>query len=127
MIGIDRRLLQNVDWPLIGTGLGFAVLSGLTLASLHVGRAGGKVALRQLAWFGLGMVALLVVASIDYKKLVRIAPLIYVIGLGVLAWWSSGRSRPLRRREHRALTETEKNAHYRTNQSNTYHSGGSGF
>ena len=31
MIGIDRRLLQNVDWPLIGTGLGFAVLSGLTL------------------------------------------------------------------------------------------------
>jgi rod shape determining protein RodA len=85
MIGVDRRLLQNVDWPLIGTGLGFAVLSGLTLASLHVGRAGGRVALRQLAWFGLGMVALLVVASIDYKKLVRIAPLIYVLGLGALA------------------------------------------
>src|SRR5918994_7612967 len=85
MIGIDRRLLQNVDWPLIGTGLGFAVLSGLTLSNLHIGRAGGTVALRQLLWFGIGLVALLVVASIDYKKLVRIAPLIYLLGLAALA------------------------------------------
>src|SRR5216683_2540976 len=85
MIGIDRRLLQNVDWPLIGIGLGFAVLSGLTLMSLHIGRAGGNVAVRQLAWFGIGLVALLVVASIDYKKLVRVAPLIYLFGLAALA------------------------------------------
>jgi rod shape determining protein RodA len=84
MIGIDRRLLQNVDWPLIGTGFGFAVLSGLTLSSLHVGRAGGTVVYRQLVWFGLGMLALLVVASIDYKKLVRIAPIIYLLGLAGL-------------------------------------------
>ena len=85
IIGIDRRLLQNVDWLLIGTGLGFAVLSGLTLSSLHVGRAGGTVVYRQLAWFGLGMLALLVVASIDYKKLVRGAPIIYLLGLAGLA------------------------------------------
>jgi rod shape determining protein RodA len=85
IIGIDRRLLQNVDWPLIGTGLAFAVLSGLTLSSLHVGRAGGTVVYRQLAWFGLGTLALLVVASIDYKKLVRGAPIIYLLGLAGLA------------------------------------------
>lgn len=85
MIGIDRRLLQNVDWPLIGTGLGFAVLSALTLSNLHVGRAGGAMALRQLLWFGIGLVALFVVASIDYKKLVRIAPIIYLLGLAALA------------------------------------------
>ena len=93
MIGIDRRLLQNVDWPLIATGLAFAVLSGLTLANLHVGRAGGTVVLRQLAWFGIGLVALLVVASIDYKKLVRIAPLIYLLGLaGLVAVFILGRT-----------------------------------
>jgi rod shape determining protein RodA len=93
MIGIDRRLLQNVDWPLIGTGLGFAVLSGITLSSLHVGRAGGTVAFRQLAWFGIGLVALLIVASIDYKKLVRIAPLIYVLGLaGLMSVFVLGRT-----------------------------------
>jgi len=61
------------------------VLSGVTLSSLHVGRAGGTVAIRQLAWFGVGLLALLIVASIDYKKLVRVAPIIYLLGLTGLA------------------------------------------
>src|SRR6185369_15122993 len=34
--------------------------------------------------FGLGLIALLVVASIDYRRLVRIAPLLYLAGLAVL-------------------------------------------
>jgi rod shape determining protein RodA len=84
MVGIDRRLLQNVDWPLLGATVGLVVLSASTLASLHVGRAGGSVAVRQLAWFGVGMVALVVVASIDYRRLVRMAPLLYLVGLGAL-------------------------------------------
>jgi len=93
IIGIDRRLLQNVDWPLIVTGLGFAALSGLTLASLHVGRAGGTVVYRQLAWFALGMLALLVVASIDYKRLVRFAPFFYLLGLaGLVSVFVMGRT-----------------------------------
>ena len=84
MVGIDRRLLQNVDWPLLGATVGLVILSASTLASLHVGRAGGSVAVRQLAWFGVGMVALVVVASIDYRRLVRMAPLLYLVGLGAL-------------------------------------------
>jgi rod shape determining protein RodA len=83
--GIDRRLLQNVDWPLLGAMGGLVILSATTLASLHIGRAGGGVALRQLAWFALGMIALLVVASIDYRRLVRLAPMFYVLGLAGLA------------------------------------------
>ena len=74
MVGIDRRLLQNVDWPLLGATLALVALSATTLATLNVGRAGGGVALRQIFWFGLGLVALLVVASIDYRRLVRVAP-----------------------------------------------------
>jgi rod shape determining protein RodA len=84
MVGIDRRLLQNVDWPLLGATVGLVILSASTLASLHVGRAGGVVAVRQLAWFGVGMMALVVVASIDYRRLVQMAPLIYVFGIGTL-------------------------------------------
>jgi len=84
MVGIDRRLLQNVDWPLVGATVGLVVLSASTLATLHVGRAGGGVALRQLAWFGVGLVALLVVASLDYRRLVRAAPLFYLAGLAAL-------------------------------------------
>jgi rod shape determining protein RodA len=84
MVGIDRRLLQNVDWPLLGATVGLVILSASTLASLHVGRAGGSVAIRQLAWFGVGIFALVFVASIDYRRLVRAAPLFYVLGLGGL-------------------------------------------
>jgi rod shape determining protein RodA len=91
--GIDRRLLQNVDWPLLGSMGGLVILSATTLASLHIGRAGGNVALRQLAWFAIGLLALLVVASIDYRRLVRLAPLFYVLGLaGLAAVFVMGRS-----------------------------------
>src|SRR5678816_1714279 len=34
--------------------------------------------------FGVGLLALTVVASLDYRRLVRIAPLLYVLGLGAL-------------------------------------------
>jgi rod shape determining protein RodA len=84
MVGIDRRLLQNVDWPLLGATVGLVILSASTLASLHVGRAGGGVVLRQIAWFGVGIIALVIMASFDYRRLVRAAPLIYVLGLGTL-------------------------------------------
>jgi rod shape determining protein RodA len=84
VVGIDRRLLQNVDWQLLGATLGLVILSASTLATVQVGRAGGAVAMRQLAWFGVGLVALIVIASIDYRRLVRAAPLLYVLGLTLL-------------------------------------------
>jgi len=93
MVGIDRRLLQNVDWPLLIATGGLIVLSTTTLMSLHVGRAGGTVALRQLVWFGIGLLGLLVVASLDYRKLVRVAPLLYLLGLaGLVAVFAFGRT-----------------------------------
>src|SRR5436309_2816138 len=58
LCGIDRRLLQNVDWPLLGAMGGLVILSATTLASLHIGRAAGNVAFRQLAWLTLGLSAL---------------------------------------------------------------------
>jgi rod shape determining protein RodA len=91
--GIDRRLLQNVDWPLLGAMTGLVVLSVTTLASLHIGRVGGGVVLRQLGWFAVGLLALLIVASIDYRRLVRLAPLIYLVGLaGLVSVFVLGRT-----------------------------------
>jgi len=84
VIGIDRRLLQNVDWPILAAASLLTVMSATTLASLNVGRAGGGVAYRQLAWAGLGLLALVVVASFDYTKLVRAAPVLYLLGLAAL-------------------------------------------
>jgi rod shape determining protein RodA len=86
--GIDRRLLQNVDWLLLGATFGLFGLSLLTLSNLHVGRAGAGLALRQAAWFGVGLIALLVVAGLDYRRLVRAAPGVYLLGLAGLAFVS---------------------------------------
>jgi rod shape determining protein RodA len=83
--GIDRRLLQNVDWLLLGGALGLVVMSATTLANLNVGRVAGAVALRQLLWVGVGAVVLVLVASVDYRRLVRLGPAAYVLGLGGLA------------------------------------------
>ena len=60
-------------------------MSAITLANLNVGRAGGGVVVRQLAWVGVGTAALLMIASFDYRRLVRMAPLVYVLGLAGLA------------------------------------------
>ena len=59
--------------------------------------------------------------------IILIAVAVVVLALVALAWWSSGRARPIRHRGHRELTETEKNAHYQANQSRGYQAGGSGF
>jgi len=39
---------------------------------------------RQVSWVGVGLVGLLVVVSVDYRNLVRTAPVLYVVGLGLL-------------------------------------------
>jgi rod shape determining protein RodA len=39
---------------------------------------------RQVSWVGVGLLGLLVVASVDYRNLVRSAPVLYVLGLGLL-------------------------------------------
>jgi rod shape determining protein RodA len=85
IVSIDRRLLQNVDWTLLGAVLGLITLSGATLANLDVDRAGGPVALRQFLWVTVGALALVLVASIDYRRLVRLGPALYVGGLVGLA------------------------------------------
>src|ERR1700675_4079024 len=81
MILIDRRLLQNVDWLLLASTVGLVAMSTVTLGNLNVGRTGGGVALRQLAWVGVGSLGLVILASLDYRRLVRMAPLIYGLGL----------------------------------------------
>jgi rod shape determining protein RodA len=84
MVGIDRRLLKNLDWSLLVGAALLVAMSATTLANLHPGRAGSTVAFRQVAWFGIGLVALSIVASIDYRRLVQLGPVLYVLALGGL-------------------------------------------
>jgi rod shape determining protein RodA len=83
VIRVDRRLLQNVDWLLLVPALVIIALSFATLWNLA---PGGRPAMawRQLTWVGVGLLALLAVVSIDYRFLVRAAPILYLGGLALL-------------------------------------------
>jgi rod shape determining protein RodA len=84
MLRLDRRLLQNVDWLLLGAALFIIGLSLVCLWSLNPTRGISSLVWRQISWVGVGLIGLLVVASVDYRNLVRSAPVLYVIGLGLL-------------------------------------------
>ena len=84
MFRFDRRLLQNVDWLLLATALALVALGLLTLWSLSPGRHGSGAVWRQLSWLGLGLLALVAVASVDYRNLARMSPAFYVAGIGLL-------------------------------------------
>ena len=84
IVRMDRRLLQNVDWILLATALFVTTLSVLSMWTLAPGRGGATLASRQLSWVGIGLVALLVLASLDYRHLVRFAPAFYVMGVSLL-------------------------------------------
>lgn len=84
MLRLDRRLLQNVDWILLGAALFIIGLSLVCLWSLNPGRGISSLVWRQVSWVGVGLVGLLVVVSVDYRNLVRTAPVLYVVGLGLL-------------------------------------------
>jgi rod shape determining protein RodA len=84
MLRLDRRLLQNVDWLLLGAALFIIGLSLVCLCSLNPTRGISSLVWRQISWVAVGLIGLLVVASVDYRNLVRSAPVLYVIGLGLL-------------------------------------------
>ena len=84
MLKVDRRLLQNVDWPLLATALFIITLSVLSMWTLAPGRGGSALAWRQISWVGIGLLSLLVMTSLDYRSLVRVAPVLYVGGIGLL-------------------------------------------
>lgn len=84
MFRIDRRLVQNIDWPLVVTALAIMAVGLLTIGSLSPFRWGGGIAFRQLLWVLLGLGLLVLMMSLDYRSLVRIAPALYVVGVILL-------------------------------------------
>jgi rod shape determining protein RodA len=82
-VAIDRRLVYNVDWVLLGSSLALA-LTGVAMvySATHGGRT-PNLYLKQLALVGAGSLALVVMASLDYRRLADRAVLLY--GLSVVA------------------------------------------
>ena len=85
-MAIDRRLLINIDWGMMGAvllllGIGVATI----LSATYSGRNSG-LEVKQVYWILIGLVALLVCVTIDYRRLVDHAPLLYLASVVLLTY-----------------------------------------
>jgi len=81
---IDRRLLSGLDWILVAVTLLISGLGVLTIASVTRSGPAAGLYLKQLSLLGVGLVAMLLTLSVDYRRLVDRAPLLYAAGLAAL-------------------------------------------
>jgi rod shape determining protein RodA len=85
-LGIDRRLLYNVDWVLVATALALSLVGvAMIYSATHTGGSPDQY-IKQLVLMGAGVVGLVVVAAIDYRRLADRAVLLYVLSAAVLVY-----------------------------------------
>jgi rod shape determining protein RodA len=85
-VAIDRRLLLNIDWVMLGATLVLALIGVATIRSATHGGAAASLYLKQFALLGLGLVGLVVALTVDYRRLVDRAPLLYLAAVAALAY-----------------------------------------
>jgi len=86
LFGIDRRLVQNFDWMLLGLIFVLLAMGIVNLISATYGAEGLSDEVgRQLLSLGIGVVAAGVVAAVDYRHLERLALPVFVLALALLA------------------------------------------
>jgi len=84
MMMIDRRLVQEIDWILLGLILLQSLVGVFFIfSSSHV--LPGAYHVRQLAWIGVSLLVMLLVLVIDYKFFVSLSPYFYGLMVALLA------------------------------------------
>jgi len=85
---IERRMAQHGEWWLLGLVALLGSMGMANLISATYSETGGwlsPVVQRQLVSLGLGVATMVAAMLIDYRRLERWAPVVYVAGLGLLA------------------------------------------
>jgi len=91
-MSVDRRLLLNIDWVLLAAMLVLSAIGVAMIASAErpastlvaVSPLTSTVWFRQVGWIGIGLVALVAAATVDYRRLADRAPLFYGVALVAL-------------------------------------------
>lgn len=84
---LDRRLIQNFDWTLLLLLLLIAGISVLNLYSATYpirGAGGSQIFIKQIYWFLIGFMVLLVMTTFDYHILERFAYPLLFLAMGLL-------------------------------------------
>lgn len=87
MLKIDRRLITNFDWVVLGAAVVLSLLGIMTIYSATRPLGGGEhpsYYIRQLYWLLVGLGAMVAVVSVDYAWLNRYAYAVYGAGLALL-------------------------------------------
>ena len=82
MLGINRRYLSDFDWPLLGIAMAIAAFGVLEISSAEPNPGLWR---RQLVGIGIGLFVNFVATVLDYRRIVNLAPYLYVIGVILLA------------------------------------------
>jgi rod shape determining protein RodA len=77
----DRRLIQNFDWPLLVISLVITLIGILNLYSATFSQQ-NPVWIRQMYWFLVGYVAVVIVFALNYQRMENFA--YYLFGISVL-------------------------------------------
>ena len=80
-IGLDRRNLRDFDWLLALLAIGIVCFGTIQIRNAQPTES---YWIKQLVGLGVALVAMLVVAFTDYRKLINIAPAFYIFGLLLL-------------------------------------------
>jgi len=84
MMMIDRRLIGEIDWVLLGLIL-LQSLVGVIFIYSSTSFLPGDYYVRQLIWIGVSLVALLIVLAVDYKFFVSLSGYFYGLMVVLLA------------------------------------------
>lgn len=85
-LGVDRRLLYNVDWVLLGTALLLALVGVAMVRSATHSGSSPDLYVRQLVLVGAGLLGLVVAAATDYRRLADRSVLLYVLSAVALVY-----------------------------------------
>jgi rod shape determining protein RodA len=77
-VAIDRRLVANIDWVLLVAVVLLSAIGVTMIQSATMNGVSSRLYLKQLVLLAVGMVALLAVLAVDYRKLADRAGLLYV-------------------------------------------------
>ena len=84
---ISRRLLPSLDLNFLGTALVIAAIGCMLIYSAtYFGDPSLNILRKQLLWMAIGLVLMSIFVTVDYHVLFDIAPILYGIGMVLLAY-----------------------------------------
>jgi rod shape determining protein RodA len=83
---VDRRLLFNIDWALLAAALILLAVGMATIRSATFTGRNAGLEVKQLYAIALGVALMLVAVSLDYRRLVDRAPILYLLTVTVLVY-----------------------------------------